>query len=302
MADALPLPTVAMRQAGAFSRQQAHEAGWSNRRLQTAVARGVLVRRHPEVFVLAGPRTPGTEDWAAALAGGPDAVLSGFSAARLHRFSWPAHAHARACVRVGVDHHLRVTNVVVVRWLLPDADVLDAAPRRTTAGRTVVDCLRLAPRPLRERMLDTALLRGWISVDELAYRVETMRGQRGVASLRSLLRGVEAGARSRAERLAQQVIAQTGLSGWAWNLPVRLLDGSTAVLDAALPHLKIAVEIDGLAHYVEPDRFQRDRTRQNGLVALGWIVLRFTWWDLRHRRADVVAAILRAVALRASEG
>lgn len=299
MPDSVPVPSVALRQAGAFSRRQAHEAGWSNRRLQGAVATGVLVRRHPEVFVLAGPRTPSTEDWAAALAGGPEAVLSGFSAARLHRLAWPGLPPGHACVRVGVDHHLEVSDVVVVRWQLPDDDVLDASPRHTTRGRTVLDCLRLAPRPLRERMLDTALLRGWMSVDELAARVVSMRGQRGVASLRSLLRGVEAGARSRAERLAQQVVAATGLSGWVWNHPVRLLDGSTAVLDAALPRLKIAVEIDGLAHHVEPDRFQRDRTRQNGLVALGWIVLRFTWWDLRQRRADVVAAILRAVAVRA---
>jgi very-short-patch-repair endonuclease len=39
----------------------------------------------------------------------------------------------------------------------------------------------------------------------------------------------------------------------------------------------VAVEIDGFAFHHAPDRFQRDRTRQNALVGLGWTVLRFTW-------------------------
>ena len=38
-----------------------------------------------------------------------------------------------------------------------------------------------------------------------------------------------------------------------------------------------AIEVDGMAHHVDVDRFRRDRRRQNALVALGWTVLRF--WD-----------------------
>jgi very-short-patch-repair endonuclease len=145
-------------------------------------------------------------------------------------------------------------------------------------------------------MLDTALVRRWITVQEFAAQVRTLTGQRGAPMLRDLLTGVASGARSRAERVAQQLILSTGVRGWEWNLEVPLPSGGVAVLDAALPHLRIAVEIDGRAYHVDPDRFQRDRTRQNALVAAGWTVLRFTWWDLTERPDYVVQAILSAVA------
>ena len=41
-------------------------------------------------------------------------------------------------------------------------------------------------------------------------------------------------------------------------------------VDAALPELKLAIEVDGFEHHSTPEAFQRDRTRQNDLVALGW--------------------------------
>jgi very-short-patch-repair endonuclease len=47
---------------------------------------------------------------------------------------------------------------------------------------------------------------------------------------------------------------------------------------------------------VTPEHFQRDRRRQNRLIAAGWTVLRFTWWDLTERPDDVLAQIRAAVA------
>jgi very-short-patch-repair endonuclease len=38
----------------------------------------------------------------------------------------------------------------------------------------------------------------------------------------------------------------------------------------------LVIEVDGWAYHRTPDRFQRDRERQNRLVAAGWTVLRFT--------------------------
>lgn len=257
------------------------------------------MRRHPDVFVLQGHRGEASEDWALFLAA-PAGVLSAWSAARQHGMVWRERRQAPACVRVDTDQHLKVDGVVVLRWALRDVDVVDGPMPVTTRARTVVDCLRLVPRVLRERMLDTALLQEWLSIDELDELVSSMHGQRRVAELRALLDGVSSGARSRAERVSQQVLRRTGLPGWQWNYPVALLDGTTAVLDAALADFKIAVEIDGRAFHVDAKAFQHDRTRQNGLVALGWIVLRFTWWDLTHRPDYVVDAVLRAVSARAA--
>ena len=72
-----------------------------------------------------------------------------------------------------------------------------------------------------------------------------------------------------------------------------------ARIDAAYPELKLAIEVDGFEHHSTPDAFQRDRTRQNRLVALGWTVLRFTWADVvkrRPRREMIERAIERLTA------
>lgn len=213
---------------------------------------------------------------------------------------WAERPSGPACVWVPVDAHHRLAGVIVLRWALPLGDVRAGHPPTTSRVRTVVDCLRLSPRVHRERMLDTALLRGWITVPDLAAQVRALNGQTGAPALRDLLAGVSGGARSRAERVAHDVLSRTRLPGWQFNYRVALLDGSPAFLDAALPELKIAVEIDGRAFHSDVQSFQHDRTRQNALVAQGWIVLRFTWWDVTHRPNYVIEAVLRAVALRAA--
>jgi very-short-patch-repair endonuclease len=298
MHDAIGLHSVARRQGGAFSRDQATTAGHTSRSLATALARGHLVLRHPDVFVLPGPRTATAEDWAAYLAGGPGAVASAWSAARHLGLQWDELAPGEPCVAVPPQLNIRLSGVRVLRWTLPPehTDVLGRM-RVTTQSRTVVDCLRLAPRHRAEGMLDRALLQRWITVHELATLIRQLAGQRGVPVLRSLLADVTGGARSRAERLTQDLVSRTGVSGWQWNYQVTLAGGAVAILDAALPRLRIAVEIDGRAYHVDPDRFQRDRTKQNALVAAGWTVLRFTWSDLTRRPDYVIETIRRAVAL-----
>jgi very-short-patch-repair endonuclease len=294
--DPAPLATIARRQAGAVARHQAHALGWSNDALARAVARGLLVRRFPDVFVLAGSAGPRTDDWAAVLGGGPGTVLAGWSAARYHAMHWD-HVPTPPTVLLPPNRHVPLPGVRVLRHAL---DAGDTQPGRgglvvTRPARTVLDCLRLAPPAARDRMLDVALQRRWTSVAAFDAQVTALAGQRDVRHLRQLLAGVTDGARSSAERRAQQVIAGCGLDGWRWNHPVEHAGRLVAVVDAALPHLRLAIEIDGRAFHVDVDAFQRDRTRQNELVTLGWTVLRFTWADLRDRPRWVQQTIRDAV-------
>ena len=64
-------------------------------------------------------------------------------------------------------------------------------------------------------------------------------------------------------------------------------------VDFAFPDRRLAIEVDGYEHHASLDAFQRDRARQNDLVAAGWTVLRFTWDDVHQRPERVAAAILR---------
>jgi very-short-patch-repair endonuclease len=63
----------------------------------------------------------------------------------------------------------------------------------------------------------------------------------------------------------------------------------------------VVVEVDGWAYHIDPERFQRDRARQNRLVAAGWTVLRFTWRDLTERSEYVVATITSILAGRTGD-
>ena len=58
---------------------------------------------------------------------------------------------------------------------------------------------------------------------------------------------------------------------------------------------RLAIEIDGWAWHHSPDRFQRDRAKQNQLVGAGWTVLRFTWFDLTNRPDDVIRQVRAAL-------
>ena len=55
-------------------------------------------------------------------------------------------------------------------------------------------------------------------------------------------------------------------------------------IDFAWPEFKLAVEVDGWETHSNPQAFQNDLDRQNALVAAGWTVLRFTWYDVVKRR------------------
>ena len=145
-------------------------------------------------------------------------------------------------------------------------------------------------------LLDRALQRQWITVGDLARRVQGHFGRRGARRLVRLLGLATSGARSAAERLAAQLLRQAGIGGWVANAQIRDGYGLIGVGDIVFSHLKLVIEIDGRAFHVTPEQFQADRERQNRLVAAGWTVLRFTWRDLTERPAYVIGTIRAMLA------
>ena len=72
------------------------------------------------------------------------------------------------------------------------------------------------------------------------------------------------------------------------------MDSGTTV-DIAFVRERLAIEIDGWAWHSAPDRFARDRRKQNEMTQAGWTVLRFTWLDLTTRQAEVIRDVRRAL-------
>jgi very-short-patch-repair endonuclease len=65
---------------------------------------------------------------------------------------------------------------------------------------------------------------------------------------------------------------------------VVLPDGTEAYIDFAYPPIKLGIEVDGYgAHVGSKRQWQRDIRRENSLKRLGWVVLHYSWEDVRDR-------------------
>jgi very-short-patch-repair endonuclease len=140
-------------------------------------------------------------------------------------------------------------------------------------------------------LLDRTLQRRVWTVDEFSRRVESCRGQRGFRRLVALRGLVSGGERAESERRLTALLRGAGVSGWRVNVPISDDDGVIGIADIAFDRERLVVEVDGWAYHSSPDRFQRDRERQNRLMRAGWRVLRFTWRDVTQRPHYVVAEI-----------
>jgi very-short-patch-repair endonuclease len=81
---------------------------------------------------------------------------------------------------------------------------------------------------------------------------------------------------------------------------VVLAGGRTVHLDAAVPELKVAVELDGAAFHGSADDRERDTRRDVALAALGWVVLRFSHRRLTREPEACREEILRVCRTRAA--
>jgi hypothetical protein len=288
------LRAIAARQLGLFTRRQARECGLTPYQVRHRISTGRWQVVLGSVLTLAGVNvTVRMRDRAAQLAV-PDSVLGGPSAARCWGMVVPDE---RAYLLVGRHRRSRLTGVRLIRAPVARAEVqmVDGSPA-TTRVRTVLDCLRLLPERAAVDLLDRALQRGWITHTELSRAATGWTGRVGAPRLARLTRLAGSGARSAAERVAVRLLRDAGITGWVANAPVYDDEGLVGVTDVAFERVKLALEFDGWAYHVTPDRFQGDRQRQNRLVAAGWTVLRFTWRDLVERPAYVISTITSMLA------
>jgi very-short-patch-repair endonuclease len=291
---------IAAQEHGVVARDQVLTTGVNASRLKRWAAQGRLEMVHAGVYRLAGtPETWEQRLMASVLAGGPGAVASHRSAARLMalgdseelEISVPA---SRRPVIQGVRIH-RVRDLdratIVRRNGIPT----------TNPTRTLVDLGAVYGPTLVEDALDRALTRRIITVGLLERELELLArpGRNGVGALRAVLDRRAMGA----ERPDSVLEARMARLFRAWSLPpavfqyeVRVAGRLVARVDFAYPELRLAIEVDGWETHSSPRELQYDLDRQNALVAAGWTVLRFTWVDVVRRPAKVAARIQAALA------
>ena len=77
------------------------------------------------------------------------------------------------------------------------------------------------------------------------------------------------------------------------------LEGESLMVDFLWPERKVVVETDGAATHQTPIAFQRDRHRDQLLIAAGYRVPRVTWDQMKSELDQVVARVARTLILAA---
>jgi very-short-patch-repair endonuclease len=100
----------------------------------------------------------------------------------------------------------------------------------------------------------------------------------GRGQLMELAELVEQGCQSELEIWGvRHVLSGPGMPRFVQQHRVVLPAGAAVHLDAAVPHLRVAVELDGAAFHGSADDRERDTRRDVALATLGWVVLRFSY-------------------------
>lgn len=287
------LAELAQAQFGAFTREQALDAGVSARAIEARLARGEWRAVHPRVYRAATTRpTRGLAGVAARLHYGEHVYFSHLSAADLHaidtglltQMSWLTVPHARALrPRPGVvlsrSRHLDGFTTIVrsqpvmnlPRTLVDLAQVLDETGMR----RTLYDVSRRTP-DVSERVLACA---------------EGLGGRTGLGMLRRVLGEFDPLFESGLEYEADGHLRAAGVALVAqyevWDEGILL-----ARLDFADPELRVGIEIDGHRAHAGRAAMLRDRRRDRELARRGWTILRFVTEDVRRTPRQFVRDVL----------
>jgi hypothetical protein len=270
-------------------------------RLLVAVRSGRLRRVQRAVYI---PRTveytPGRAARAAIISSGVvDAVASHQTAARVHTIDSP---EARRCEHVTVPADKRRKDRKDLKFhtrglTLGDVVRFEGVPV-TSVPRTLADLAAATDQLPAVWALDDALRRGLCTREDIESELRKWRGGSGCHVARTRLAKADGVAESILETAGRLALAAAGVPLPVPQYEIRLPNGRTVRLDGAYPSRMLALEFDGRAVHESADAVLRDRDRQNALVALGWTVLRFTWWDVTHDSRRFTAVVARTLAGR----
>ncbi|SDY14214.1 Transcriptional regulator, AbiEi antitoxin, Type IV TA system [Micromonospora pattaloongensis] len=234
---------------------------------------------------------------AGVLACGEPAVAVLTSAARLH--GWPVLPDDPT-VQVSLParrRRLDQPGLAARQLVLADDDVmrLDGIAV-TTPARTAADLLPRLPRTDAVAMLDAVLGAGLLTDEHLDAARALVYGNRGAVRARAAMDEADGRAQSPLETRIRLICRDGGVAPEELQFPVHDDVGSLlAVADFGWPSRNVLGEADGRAPHSTPHALLHDRRRQNALLALGFIVVRFTWADTR-RPAYIVQTVQRALA------
>lgn len=298
-ADGLVAQTAA-RQHGVFTREQAHQAGLSDRQLRWRIENGRIDRLARHTFRISGcPPSWRQRLTAACLGAGTGAAASHRTAAAIHGFDGFQPGIVEITVPQG-RRDFRMDGVIVhssAYWGTEDIVVVAGIPV-STPERTLCTLAAVCPDEQVESALDSAERDRTVDRRDLAevHADVRERGRNGVAAIgriltrRAKLEGVP---HSVLERRMLNLLERHGISLPACQVPVRRPDGKMARLDFAYRDLALGIEVDGNVAHATPRQRASDNARANALALRDIRLIRFTYDEIVHE-PEMVAATVRS--------
>jgi hypothetical protein len=290
------LADLARRQWGVVSLAQLGALGIGARAAQRRAQAGKLRRIYRGVYAVGGAVLPREGRWlAAVMACGPGAVLSHGSAA-VHwnllayepprpEVTAPASRKGAPGIRLHRSHSLAAQDITQHQGI-----------PTTTLARTVLDIAAQVPPHHLERALAQAERLQLYDHRALQDLIARANGHRATKRLTEAIAGDPQFTRSELEALMNKLARDHGLPRPVCNTSVLAHDGTPYEVDCYFPTHRVVVETDGWETHRTRHAFESDRAKDAALTAAGYIVVRFTWRQLRHDPqtvADRLIAILR---------
>ena len=289
------MPVVAGEQDGTFTREQAYRDGVTVRQVRRRLAAGRWKIVAGDALVSAQQAIGPTQLAFAVVLTWPSAVVSHELAGALYEFPIEFNGFGTSTVRQSLS--VRANGLCAHRLpLTPEETCRRSGFVITTPQRTAMDLLRSLRWSECRSLWAWLSTRGMLSLSDL--EAELIRPERRIGSgqLRQLIAVGASGSLSAAEDLLHDLLRCALITGWRPNVSVEVMGRTIAVVDVLFDAARIVIEVDGYAAHSTAEAFQRDRERQNLLVAAGYHVLRFTWMDLNHRPETVISSIRAALA------
>lgn len=295
------LPTellhLAARQGGCLTIAQARASGLDARRLRVLEARGLLLRKTPQVYALPGAEPWRRDVWAAVLQH-PGAVASHETAGRL--LGLPAMPE-RVVVTVAAGANPRQIDGIRIHQVGPvptaQLNITDGLAC-TNIERTLCDLGSVFSRARLGFVLDDLLTSRRTSLAKVGATLAERRrsGRRGAPVIATLLdeRAGRPIPRTRLEAQLDAVLAAAGLVGARAEYPLPTEGELRGFVDRAFPDARLIVEADGRRWHTRTADFARDRQRDRHAARRGWLTIRVSWEELDADPGGV-AADLRAV-------
>jgi len=281
---------VAGRQDNVIALEHLLKAGLGEDAVAQRVKGGSMQRLHRGIFLLgAAPPTQMARARAAVMACREGAVLSHRSAAELFRLLPETGGEVDVTV-VGRNQGFHPGIRLHRPRALARHDVTSV--RRipvTSIARTICDLAATEPSRVVEAAFQEALYRDIVSPDRLAQVLAREPRRKGAPVIRALLEDPRM-TRSERERALLRLIDQAQLPRPLTNVR---LHGYLA--DAYWPAEGLVIEFDGWQGHGHRNAFERDRKRDQVMLANGLRPMRVTDRHLKHESVALVARIAQSL-------